>query len=82
MRSASTNERVGNVVKGISNHEEIESNMEIGREIIGSSVETEGYRTGYNVETKGNSTKKCLHNMQTKIKGKLMHKSYAEIFGG
>ena len=32
--------------------------METGGKIIKSRVETEGYRTGYNVETKENGTKK------------------------
>ena len=58
----------------------IESNMERGGEIIKSSVETEGDRTGYNVETKENGTKTCLHSVETKKKGKEMHKSYADIF--
>ena len=45
-------------------------------------METEGDRTGYNVETKENGTKKCLHSVETKEKGKKMHKSYADIVRG
>ena len=43
---------VVNVVKVRSNQEEIESNMDIGGEIIESSVDKERDRTRYNVETK------------------------------
>ena len=57
MRPPSTKERVGNVVKVSSNQEEIDSNMKTGGEIIECSVETEGDRTGYNVDTKENGTK-------------------------
>ena len=67
----STNDWVGNVVKVKSNQEEIESNME-----------TEGDKAGYNVETKENDTKKCVHSVETKEKGKEMHKSYADIVRG
>ena len=42
--------------------------METGREVIESSVETGRYRTGYNVETKKNGTKKRLHSVETKGK--------------
>ena len=70
MEPPSTKEHVGNVVKVRSNQEEIKSNMETRGEIIESRVETEGYRTGYNVETKENGTKKCLHIVETKGKGK------------
>ena len=56
--------------------------MDTGGEIIESSVETEGYRTGYNVETKENVTKQYLHNVETKEKEKEMHKSYVYIFCG
>ena len=52
MGPPSTKENVGKLVKYRSNREEIESNMETGGEGIKSSAETEGYRTGYNVETK------------------------------
>ena len=45
---------VENLDKIRSNQEEIESNMETGGEGIESSADTEGYRTGYNVETKEN----------------------------
>ena len=44
--------------------------MDTGGERIKSSMEIEGDRTGYNVETKGNGTKKYLHNVETKEKGK------------
>ena len=73
---------VENVVKVRSNQEEIESNMETGGEIIESNVETEGDRTGYNVETKENGTKKYLQSVQTKEKGKEIHKLYADIVRG
>ena len=43
--------------------------MDIGGERIESGVETEGDKTGYNVETK-NDTEKCLHSVETKEKGK------------
>ena len=43
---------VVNVVKVRSNQEEIESNRDIGGEIIESSVDKERDRTRYNVETK------------------------------
>ena len=59
---------VGNVVKFRSNQEEIESNMETGGERIESSVKIEGDRIGYNVETKENGTKQCLHSVETKRK--------------
>ena len=52
--------------------------METGGEIIESRVETEGDRTGYNVETKENGTKQCLQSVETKEKGKEIHKSYAD----
>ena len=57
MRKPSTKERVGNVVKVRSNQEEIDSNMNAGGEGIKSSMDIEGDRTGYNVETKENGTK-------------------------
>ena len=60
-----------------SNQEEIYSNMEIE-----SRVETEGYRTGYNVETKENGTKKCIHIVEKKEKGKEMKNLYADIVRG
>ena len=44
--------------------------METGGERIESSVKTEGDRTGYNVETKENGTKKSLNSVETKEKGK------------
>ena len=59
--------------------------METGVERIESSVDTEGDRTGYNVETKEDGTKKCLHIVETnekRKKGKEMHKSYADIVRG
>ena len=56
--------------------------MEKGRETIESSVEREGDRTGYNVETKVNGTKKCLHCLEMKEEGKEMHKSFADIVRG
>ena len=61
---------VGNVVKVRSNQEGIKSNMKTGGEIIESRMEKEGDTTGYNVETKVNFTKKCLHSVETKEKGK------------
>ena len=70
MEPPSTKECVVNVVKVSSNQEEIKSSMDKGGKIIESSVETEGDRTGYNVETKENGTKKCLHSVETKGKGK------------
>ena len=63
-------ENVGYVVKCRSNQEEIKSKIETVGEIIEYSVEIEGDRTGYNVETMENSTKKCLHSVETKEKGK------------
>ena len=66
--SGNSGATVGNVVKFSSNQEEIESNMDTEGEIIEFSVETGEYRTGYNVETKENGTKKCLHNVETKKK--------------
>ena len=39
--------------------------METGGEIIKYSVETEGYRTGYNMEAKEKGGK-CLHSVETK----------------
>ena len=66
MEPPSTKECVVNVVKVSSNREEIKSSMEKGGKIIESSVETEGDRTGYNVETKQNGTKQCLHSVETK----------------
>ena len=42
--------------------------MDTGGEVIKSRVETGGYRTGYNVETKKNGTKKRLHSVETKGK--------------
>ena len=56
--------------------------MDPGVEIIESNVETGGYRRGYNAETKENGTKKYLHSVDTKGKGKKMHKSYTEIVHG
>ena len=56
--------------------------METGGERIESSVETEGEITGYYVDTKENGTKKCLHSVETKERGKEMHKSYADIVRG
>ena len=56
--------------------------METGGEIIESSVEKEGDRIGCKVEKKENGTKKCLHSVETKEKGKEMHKSYADIVRG
>ena len=53
--------------------------METGNERIESSVETEGDRTGYNVETKENGTKICLQSVETEEKEKEMHNSYADI---
>ena len=44
--------------------------METGVERIESSVETEGDKTGYGVETKENGTKKSLHSVDKKEKGK------------
>ena len=70
------------MVKVRSNQEEIKYNMETGGVIIESNVETEGDRTGYNVETKENGTKTCLHSVETKKKGKEMHKSYEDIVRG
>ena len=55
--------------------------MKIGVEIIEPSVETEGYWTGYNVETKENGTKNYLHSVETKEKEK-MHKLYVDIVRG
>ena len=77
-----TKQIVGNVVKFRSIQEEIEYNMETGGEIIESSVEKEGDRIGCKVEKKENGTKKCLHSVETKEKGKEMHKSYADIVRG
>ena len=56
--------------------------METGGERIEYSVETEGDRKGYNMETKENGTKTCLHSVEIKEKGKEMHKSYADIVRG
>ena len=56
--------------------------METGVERIESSVETERDRTGYNVETKENDAKQCIHNVETKGKGKETHKLYADIVHG
>ena len=56
MGPPSTKDRVGNSVKVRSNQKETDSNMETGGEIIESSVDTKGDRTGYNMETKGNCT--------------------------
>ena len=56
--------------------------MDTGVEIIESILETEGDRTGYNVETKENGTKKCLHSVETKEKGKKNHKSHEDIVCG
>ena len=44
--------------------------MEAGGEIIKYSMDTEEDRTGYNVDTKENGSKKCLHIVETKEKGK------------
>ena len=60
-----------------SNQEEIYSNMEIE-----SRVETEGYRTGYNVETKEMVRKNVSTAWRRRKKGKEMHKSYADIVRG
>ena len=68
MGPPSTKERVVIVVKVRPNKEYIESNMDKGEEGIKSSVETEGDRTGYNVETNENGTKKRLHTVGTKEK--------------
>ena len=67
MGPPSNKERVRNVVKVRSKQEEIKSNMETGEEIIESSVETKGDRTGYSVETKLKG-RKCLHIVETKGK--------------
>ena len=53
--------------------------METGGERIESIVDTEGDRIGYNVEINENGTKKSLHSVETKEKGKEMHKSYMDI---
>ena len=47
--------------------------MKTGGERIESRVETEGDRKVYNVETKENGTKKCIHSVETgkKIKIKI-----------
>ena len=37
---------------------------------------------GYNVDSKENGTKKCLHSVETKEKEKVMHKSYTDIVCG
>ena len=66
MGPPSKKERVVNVVKVRSNQEEFESNMEIGGEGIKSSMEIEGDRTGYNLQTKENGTKKRLYSVETK----------------
>ena len=52
--------------------------------MIESGVKTEGDRTGYNVETKENGMKKCLHIVETKEIDivKEMHKSYADKVHG
>ena len=73
---------VGNVVKVRSNQEKIESNMETGGERIKPSIDTEGDRIGYNVNTKENGTKTFLHIVETKEKGKEIHKLYAVIVRG
>ena len=39
--------------------------MKTGIERIEYSVETEGDRTGYNVDTKENGINNCLHNVKT-----------------
>ena len=70
MGPPSTKVRIENVVKVRSNQEEIEFNMETGGERIKSRVDKEGYMIGYNMETKENSTKKCLHIVETKEKVK------------
>ena len=44
--------------------------METGGERIKPSVDTEGDRIGYNVDTKENGTKTFLHIVETKEKGK------------
>ena len=44
--------------------------MKTGGEIIESIMKTEEDRTGYNVETKENGAKKCLHGVETEGKGK------------
>ena len=73
---------VGNLVKVRSTQEEIESNMETGEERIKSRVDTEGDRTGYNLETKENGTNICFHSVETKEKGKEIHRLYADIVCG
>ena len=47
------------------NQEEIDSRMETGGERIESIVDTEGNRTGYNVETKEYGVKNYLHSLET-----------------
>ena len=54
--------------------------MDTGGEGIKSSVEIDGDRIGYNIETKTNGTKKRLHRVEIKEKEKETHKSYAYIF--
>ena len=63
-----------NVVNIRSKREEIESNMDTGGVKIESSVETEGDRTGYNMDTKENGAKSFLHSVETNEKGQEMHK--------
>ena len=45
-------------------------------------MKIEGDRIGYNVETKENGTKQCLHSVEMNEKGKEMHKPYADIVRG
>ena len=54
------------MVKVRSNQEEIDPNMETEVEGIKSSMEIEGDRTGYNLQTKENGTKKRLYSVETK----------------
>ena len=44
--------------------------MDTGGEGIKYRMDTEGERTGHNVDTKENGTKKCPHIMETQKKGK------------
>ena len=48
--------------------------METVGEVIESSVEIDGDRIGYNMETKTNGTKKRLHSVEIKEKEKETHK--------
>ena len=55
--------------------------METGGEKIEYSVDTEGGRTGYSVQTK-EKLHFCLHSVDTKEKYKEMHNLYADIVNG